>query len=177
MEAVEKQENEIQDGPIIGPSISPLAFLKREMQAAQEDLSGIEELVKIKQAALKETMDRLYTEFQQANAELFANYETVRETARVTENALREAIVAEYERRGDQVRQIDAELGLSVQVRKTYTIKNRERMIAWASGRPEFLAPNEKSILEVAKNEALVKAFGIDFVEVVEKPTAVIKAE
>jgi hypothetical protein len=77
-----------------------LAALKREMQAAKEDLSGIDQLVRLKRDAMEAFIAGYRDSWATDNAELLTNYEAVRWAASEAELKLRAAVVQEYELSG-----------------------------------------------------------------------------
>jgi hypothetical protein len=151
------------------------AALKAEMTNAKDELVGIRDLYNSRKAELEESIRLTRENWELSNAELITLHADAAQKATDAEEALRVAIVETYKARGDENRQIAPELGLSIQVRKTYEIADREKMLHWAKARPEFLVPNERTILEAAKNPSVAETLGINFVEMLEEPTAVIK--
>lgn len=150
-----------------------LEELKDEYIAAIARAQAIRDIVNPMRESLEEAIQHITHNFETANAEILAENEELSKAATEAEKALRAAILAQYQANvaeGKTAKTLGE--GLSVQVRKKFTVTNEGEAVKWAK---EYAPILIKESIDVKGLEKIAESAELNFVEYAESVSAVIK--
>ena len=140
--------------------------LKRQYAIAQANSCFVEKLYIEKTAEMQKQINLVHDKFAADNAELIQNVSDTNVEMVKAENALREALIANYNETG--VKTFDSDLS----VRVTETVKySTETALNWAKINAPFLV---QEVLDKKGFDPIAKAQKFDFVEIECKVSSVI---
>lgn len=131
----------------------------------QEQLADVQARYDAKKQEYTDACSALLDEWSKANAELLTEHDAIIDKAGEVETQLRAAVVESY-----QANPASKTVAPGLSVRINTSLKyDAAKALQWAKSHDLALALDKKAF------EAIAKAQSIDFVEVVETPSAVIK--